>query len=157
MNLVCCQLPYFTITPTTSSWWLSFMTASLRHALTQPCPLHKCQMIRTLNKCLNVLSIFIYAVTCAWSLCIPTCAKCVYINIAVLSSLPPSDSLSLSSDYWSFMFPCLHYSWAPGDSNNHCTIFALWLVTIHVCLRHTTLGCSEHFHTNVEARFVMSM
>ena len=37
------------------------------------------------------------------------------------------------------------------------TWLALWPVTIHVCLRHTTLGYVEHFHTNVEARFVMSM
>ena len=47
--------------------------------------------------------------------------------------------------------------WAHGDSNSHCTIFALWFVTIHVCLRHTTQGYIEHFHTNVWARFVMSM
>ena len=77
-------------------------------------------------------------------LCIPTCAKCVIVT--VLSSLPPSDSLSISSGYWSSMLPYLHYAWAPGDSNSHCTIFALWLVTIHVCLRHTTLGYIEHFH-----------
>ena len=56
--------------------------------------------------------------------------------VTVLSFLPPSDSLSLSSGYCSF----LHCAWAPGDFNNHCTIFALWLVTIHVYLRHTTLG-----------------
>ena len=45
--------------------------------------------------------------------------------------------------------------WAHGDPNYHCTIFAL--VTMHVCLRHTTLGYVAHFHTNVEARFVMFM
>ena len=27
------------------------------------------------------------------------------------------------------------------------TLLGLWLVTIHVCLKHTTLGYVEHFHT----------
>ena len=105
----------------------------------------------------TVLSIFIYAVTCAWSLLYSHMRQMCIYNCCCLSSLPPSDSLSLTSGYWSFMFPCLHYAWAPGDSNNHCTIYALWPVTIHVCLRHTTLGYVEHFHTNVKTRFVMSM
>ena len=72
--------------------------------------------VQQMYECLNVLSIFIVTccVTIPWLVhdhwCIPTCAKCVYIIVAVLSSLPPSDSLSLSSGYWSFMFPCFVYT-----------------------------------------------
>ena len=36
-------------------------------------------------------------------LCMSIRAKCIYINVAVLSSLPPSMVLRLSSGYWSFM------------------------------------------------------
>ena len=65
---------------------------------------------------------------CHDHLCIPTYATICH------PSMPPRDSLGLSSVYRSFMLPCLHYTWAPGDSSNHYRIFALWLVTIHVCL-----------------------
>ena len=42
-----------------------------------------------------------------------------------LSPLPPIDNLCLSSDYWSFMFPCLHYALSPGDSTSLCTTFTM--------------------------------
>ena len=79
-----------------------------------------------------------------------------YVNVAVLSSLPSSDSLSLFSLHWLLVVSCsLHYAWVPGNSNNHCTMYALRPVTTHICPKHTTLGYVEHFHTNVEARFVI--
>ena len=43
----------------------------------------------------------------------------------LLSSLPLIDFLCLSSGYWSFMFLCLHYALAPGDSTSLCTAFTL--------------------------------
>ena len=87
------------------------------------------------SKCFNFLSIFIYAVLVHDHFCIPTCAKCLYIIVAVLSSLPLSDSLSLTSGYWSFMFPCLHCAWAPDDSNN--LLHNLCTVTCNnTCLPH---------------------
>ena len=57
--------------------------------------------------------------------CIPTCANNAYIIVAVLSSLPPSESLSLTSGYWSFMFPCLPMHglwWLQQSVHNLCTV-----------------------------------
>ena len=151
---------------TSSYCWLRFSTyVHLQSSLTQPCTLCNRKIVVTFNlvpiKCTNILMFCPYS-SMPWLVhdhfCIPTCAKCIYIIVAVCHPyIPPSDSLSLSSGYWSFMFPCLHYAWAPGNSNNDYTIFALWPVAIHVCPRHTTLGYVEHFSTYVEARFVMSM
>ena len=74
MNLTSDQLPYFIITaihlPVVGSY-----------------------------SCITVLSIFIYAVLVHEHWSIPTCANDAYLIVAVVSSLPPSDSLSLTSGY----------------------------------------------------------
>ena len=74
-----------------------------------------------------LMCITVWTRLCSWSRCISTCANNAYINLAVLSSLPPSDSLSLSSGYWSFMFPCLHYVcmgswWLQQSLSNLCIV-----------------------------------
>ena len=120
------------------AYYVNFFTAYFVHlqgSLTQPCTLCNHKIIGTFdlipNKCTNVsMFVFIYAETCAWSLLYSHMCQYRIHNCCCFVSPASKNSLSLSSGYWSFMFPCLHYTWAPGDSNNHCTIFALWPVTI---------------------------
>ena len=107
--------------------------------------------------CITVLSIFIYAVTCAWSLLYSHMHQmCIFIDVAIFH-------------------PCLQVTvWvSPQVIGVSCSLVYTthgllvtptiitqsmhWPVTIHVCPRHTPLGYIEYFHTNVEARFVMSM
>ena len=83
-----------------------------------------------------------------------------------LSSLPPIAILCLSSGYCSFMFPCLHYALAPGDSTSLCTIFLLNnSYTLHAsCIDSLTnspfslvIHTSLPFLTSTEPRVSRSM
>ena len=126
-NLICGYHFYILLPLVAGSFSCLYIFAA--HAYTVVSTAYNCQLIGAfVHFPYHIFKYFVCIHSChdLWKSLVPmilTCAKCVYINITVLPSLPPSDSLSLSPGYWSFMFLYSHYACAPGDTNNHCPIF----------------------------------
>ena len=119
---------------TSSYCWLLLSTyVHLQSSLTQPCTLCSHKIIGTFNlvpiKCTNILMFCPYS-SMPWLVhdhfCIPTCAKCIYIIVAVCH--PYTSKWQFESLLWLLkfhapLFTLYKGSWWPQESlHNPCTV-----------------------------------